>query len=226
VANTGDLSYDKGMSIEPVNHDRSSSRDPLQWALIDLCFELGFDRVTVPMLCSRANLELAEFEARYRDLDECFHAAYAAEFGRYRREAEEATGELTDWRERLRATAYVLLRFLSEDERLTHFTVVEARRSTSTSILMGEGIEEIIDLLDEGREQPGAPATLTRATAESVAGGLFNQLYLAVGHENRMLESEVVPQAMYSAVLPYLGAQAAMQELEIPPPLVGGRRGR
>ena len=214
------------MSIEPVKPDPSSSRDSLHWALIDLCFEHGFDQVTVPMLCSRADLDPAEFEARYRDLDECFHAAYAAEFGRYRREAEEATGKFDEWRERLRATAYVLLRFLSEDERLTHFTVVEARRSASTSILMGEGIEEIIDLLDEGRDQPGAPATLTRATAESVAGGLFNQLYLAVGHENRLLESEVVPQAMYTAVLPYLGTQAAMQELEIRPPLVRGQHGR
>ena len=182
--------------------------------------------VTVAMLCDRAGIDRAEFEARYGDLDECFYEAYAAEFGRYRREAEEARGKFTEWRERLRATAYVLLRFLSEDERLTHFTVVEARRAASTSILMGEGIGEIIDLLDEGRDQPGAPSNLTRATAESVAGGLFNQLYLAVGHENRLLESEVVPQAMYTAVLPYLGTQAAMEELEISPPFVAGRRGR
>ena len=178
------------------------------------------------MLCDRAGIDRTEFDARYEDLDACLYEAYAAEFGRYRREAEEARRKFTEWRERLRATAYVLLRFLSEDERLTHFTVVEARRSASTSILMGEGIGEIIDLLDEGRDQPGAPSNLTRATAESVAGGLFNQLYLAVGHENRLLESEVVPQAMYTAVLPYLGTQAAMEELEISPPFVGGRRGR
>jgi hypothetical protein len=60
----------------------------------------------------------------HRDLDDCFYEAYAAAFGRYRREAEEAREEFTEWRERLRVTAYVLLRFLSEDERLTHFTVV------------------------------------------------------------------------------------------------------
>jgi AcrR family transcriptional regulator len=214
------------VSIRPVNVDQPSSRDSLHWALIELCFEHGFDGVTVPMLCSRAGIDRAEFEARHRDLEECFYEAYAAEFGRYRREAEEARREFSDWRDRLRVTAYVLLRFLSEDERLTHFTVVEARRAASTSILMGEGIEEIIDLLDEGRGQPGAPRTLTRATAESVAGGLFNQLYLAVGHENRLLESEVVPQAMYTAVLPYLGAEAAIEELEMPPPLVEGGHGR
>jgi AcrR family transcriptional regulator len=214
------------VSIRPANSDPPPSRDPLHWALIDLCFDNGFDRVTVAMLCDHAGIDRADFEARHEDLDQCFYEAYAAEFGRYRREAEEARGQFTEWRERLRATAYVLLRFLSEDERLTHFTVVEARRAASTSILMGEGIGEIVDLLDEGRDQPVAPSNLTRATAESVAGGLFNQLYLAVGHENRLLESEVVPQAMYTAVLPYLGAQAAMEELEIPTPFVAGQRGR
>jgi AcrR family transcriptional regulator len=113
-----------------------------------------------------------------------------------------------------------LLRYLAEDERVTHFTVVEVRRAGDRSaLLIGEGIEELIDLLDEGRAQPGAPADLTRATAESVAGGLFNQLYLALaGGAGAPEEQDVVRQAMYTAVLPYLGVQVAMEELSIAPP--------
>jgi AcrR family transcriptional regulator len=198
----------------------SANRDPLHQELIDLCFDRGLESVGVPDLCRRAGMDPADFESRYGTLEDCFYEAYAAEFARYRRQAAAAREGLTEWRSRLRATAYALLRFLAEDERVTHFTVVEVRRAGERSaLLIGEGIEELIDLLDEGRLEPGAPSDLTRATAESVAGGLFNQLYLAVaGGGPAPVESEVVPQAMYSAVLPYLGVQAAMEELSIAPP--------
>jgi hypothetical protein len=98
--------------------------------------------------------------------------------------------------------------------------VVEVRRGGERAqLLIGKGIEELIDLLDEGRDQPGAPESLTRATAESVAGGLFNQLYIAVARgESAGAEAEIVHEAMYSAVLPYLGAAIAAEELRIPPP--------
>jgi AcrR family transcriptional regulator len=196
-----------------------SDRDPLAQALIDLCFERGFENLSVEALCERAGVPKAEFDARHADLEDCFFAVYSAEFRRYRRAAEAARAGLTSWRERLRATAYALFRYLAEDERVTHLTVVEVRRAGDRSaLLIGEGIEELIDLLDEGRNEPEAPANLTRATAESVAGGLFNRIYVSFGRGEQPVEVEVVPQAMYAAVLPYLGAQAAMAELEIAPP--------
>jgi len=200
--------------------ERSPNRDPLHEALIDLCFERGLHSLTEADLCRRAGISIEQFRSRHETLEDCFYDAYSAEFARYRREAAAARDGLADWRSRLRATAYALLRFLAEDERVTHFTVVEVRRAGDRSaLLIGEGIEELIDLLDEGRSQPQAPADLTRATAESVAGGLFNQLYLAVARgAGPTDESEIVPQAMYTAVLPYLGVQVAMEELSIPPP--------
>jgi len=102
------------------------ARDPLHWALIELCFERGLDRVTVDMLCRRAGIERSAFEARYIDIEDCFFAAYSAEFSRYRAEAEAARAGIDSWRDRLRATAHALLGFLAEDERVTHFTVVDA----------------------------------------------------------------------------------------------------
>ena len=116
--------------------------------------------------------------------------------------------------------AYALYRYLDEDERLRRFTVVEARvAGERPALLIGEEIEELSDLIDEGRAEPTARPTLTRATAESLGGGIFSQIYLAAGHAGPMpREEEEVPQMMYSAVLPYLGAARAAEELEIPPP--------
>lgn len=172
-------------------------------------------------VCDRAGIARADFDAHYGSLEDCFLATYAAEFARYRARVEAARAGLTSWRERLRATAYALLRHLGEDERATHFSMVEIRRGGERAQLqIGRGIEEVIDLLDEGRAEPGAPASLTRATAESVVGSLFNQLCLTVARGEPRPEAEIVQEAMYSAVLPYLGVAVAAEELRIPPPAI------
>ncbi len=199
---------------------RTELASPFRTALIDLCFERGFAAVTIEALCHRAGLDRAAFENLYADLEDCFFQICHDELGRYRRLAAAARAGLGDWRARLRATAYALYRYLDEDERLRRFTVVEGRAAGERpALLIDEEIEELSDLIDEGRAEPTAPPTLTRTTAESLGGGIFNQIYLAAGHAGPMpREEEEVPELMYSAVLPYLGAARAAEELEIPPP--------
>jgi AcrR family transcriptional regulator len=195
---------------------RSLATDPPRL----ICFERGFAVVTAEALFRRADLDRAAFEDRYADLEDCFFHICRGEFGRYRRLAASARAGLADWRARLRATAYALYRYLDEDERLRRFTVVEVRGAGERpALLIGEKIEELSDLIDPGRAEPTAPPTLTRATAELLGGGIFKQIYLAVGHPGRMpREEQEVPEMMCSAVLPYLGAARAAEELEIPPP--------
>jgi AcrR family transcriptional regulator len=202
---------------------RESAADaasPFRTALIDLCFERGFASLTVDDLCRRAGVDRAAFERLYTDLEDCFFQICAAELRRYRDLADAARAGLDEWHDRLRATAYALYRYLDEDERLRRFTVVEVRAAGERpALLLGEEIETLFDLIDEGRAEPTAPPTLTRATAESVGGGIFNEIFTAAGHEGPMPpEEDVVPDMMYSAVLPYLGAASAAAELEIPPP--------
>ena len=85
--------------------------------------------------------------------------------------------------------------------------------------MVGEEIEAFFDLIDWGRGEPTAPAAMTRATAESVGGGIFNQMYMSAGHGGPMpREEEIVPKLMYTAVLPCLGVALAAEELEIPAP--------
>lgn len=189
-------------------------------ALLDLCFESGFEQVTAAALCRRAGIDRVSFGRRYSDLEGCFFEVYSGELDRYRREAARARARVSDWRGQVRATAYALYRFLADDERVRHFTVVEVRGAGErTQLLVGEEIESLIDLLDRGRAEPGASASLTRATAESIGGGIFNQMYAAAGRSGPMpAEHEIITALMYGVVLPYLGPEAAQEELHVPPP--------
>lgn len=103
-----------------------------------------------------------------------------------------------DWRNRLRAAVYALCR---EPE----------GRATDA------GAEALADLIDEGRAEPSAPASVTRVTAEALGAAIFHELRRGAGEAGRS-ESELVPPLMYSAVLPYRGPDSAADELRIPPP--------
>ncbi len=110
-----------------------------------------------------------------------------------------------DWRFRLRVAAYALYR---------------RRRGRGRSGLPVEGeLERLVELIDAGRAEPAAPASLTRLTAEALGGAISSQLCFAAARNGRQSpEEELVPTLLYMAVLPYMGAEAAAEELRTPPP--------
>lgn len=200
--------------------DDRDERDRLHGALVDFCFERGFRNVELWALFDRAGLDRAAFDRHFADLEDCFFKVFEAEVDRYRREYAPAAEEFSDWRERVRATVYALFRFLAADRRRAWFVVVDSRvAGERTRLLSGRLIEELFDLIDEGRAELENPDALSRATAEAVGGGILNQVYAAVARPTRLPdEEELVPELMYCVVLPYAGLDAALEELYVPPP--------
>jgi AcrR family transcriptional regulator len=207
--------------------DVEAAASPFRSALIELCDERGFSRLTVAELCRRAGSSPAAFRRRYSDLEDCFFDVCRAELRRYARHAALARAGLADWRSRLRATTYALYRFAAEDERRGRFALVESRAAGERpALLIATELEAIYELIDEGRAEPTAPPSLTRATAECLGGGIFTRIYhAAAGPGPLPPEEEFVPAMMYGAVLPYLGAVAAAQELHLPAPKAGASGG-
>jgi AcrR family transcriptional regulator len=200
---------------------RPSPRARLHDALLDLCFERGFTRLELGVLLARAEVDRATFAREFADLEDCFFAVFKAEIERYRCQAAALPDrQPRAWRERIRAGAYALYRFLAADQRRSRFVLVDSRAAGERTLLFaGQLIEELFDLIDAGRRELAEPGSITRATAESLGGGVFNQLYSIVGRGASLPpEREIVPQLLYTVVLPYLGPIAALQELTIPPP--------
>jgi AcrR family transcriptional regulator len=194
-------------------------------ALIDLCSEGGFAAVTVERLCERSSVGRAEFDAAYESLDDCFLRSFEIELGRFKERLDPIRFGDASWRERVRLTGYELLRLFEEDRRASHFLIVEVRTAGERALLLfGAEINAMVELIDEGRAFAAESGVLTRATAEQIAGGFFNQLYSAFISGELPPGEEIIPQLMYTVVLPYLGEAAALAELEIPPPPDPSRR--
>jgi AcrR family transcriptional regulator len=199
---------------------RPSPRARLHDALLDLCFERGFQRLELVDLLARAGVGRAAFAREFADLEDCFFAVFKAELDDFQRQLAALPDRPGTWRERVRAGAYALYRFLAADQRRGHFLLVDSRGAGERTLLFaGQRIEALFDLIDEGRRELADLDALSRATAESLGGGIFNQLYAILGLGAALPpERTIVPQLLYAVVLPYLGPAAARQELEIPPP--------
>ena len=191
----------------------------LREGLLDLCAERGYGNLTLPDLLERAELDQGAFDRHYPDLDACFAAVLGEIYGEFFARAQEAVEGQHGWRDRMRATAYALLRFLRRDERVAHLAAVEAQNAGHAGqALFLDTFNRLVDLIDEGSAEVGDSPSPTRATALGVGGVVFARIQEAVSGGELDLGEEEIPELMYAAVFPYLGAEAAEQELRIPPP--------
>lgn len=191
----------------------------LREALLDLCVERGYADLRLEDVLARAEVGPAAFHTRYADLDAYFNAVLAQAYAEFFELAQEAVAGETGWRDRMRATAYALLRFLRSDERVARLAAVEAQHGGEGALrLFVQTFNRLVDLLDEGSAEAGGPESLSRATAVGIGGVVFARVQEAVAQDELGLGEEEIPQLMYAAVFPYLGAEAAEEELHIPPP--------
>lgn len=191
----------------------------LREALLDLCVERGYPDLRLEDVLKRAGVDAAAFHRRYADLDAFFTAVLGRAYREFFERAQEAVAGQEGWRDRMRATAYALLRFLREDERVARLAAVEAQHAgDGAQRLFLETFDRLVDLIDEGSAEAAGPDSPSRATALGVGGVVFARIQEAVAKGELGLGEEEIPQLMYTAVFPYLGAEAADEELRIPPP--------
>jgi AcrR family transcriptional regulator len=190
----------------------------LHQALLDLSAEQGYANVELGELLERAEVDEVAFHRHYDDLDACFAAVLGEIYEEFFAAAQQAVAGERGWRDRMRATAYALLRFLRRDERVAHLAAVEAQSVDAAQGPFLETFNRLVDLIDEGSAEAGGPDSPGRATALGVGGVVFARIQEAVSERELELGEEEIPELMYAAVFPYLGAEAAAEELRIPPP--------
>jgi AcrR family transcriptional regulator len=191
----------------------------LRETLLDLCTERGYKKLKLRELLERADVDEAAFKQLYPDLDACFAAVLGEIYDEFFARAQEAVAGQSGWRDRMRATAYALLRYLRSDERVARLAAVEVQYAGKRAQeLFLETFNRLVNLLNEGSSEADGPDSPGLATAIGVGGIVFARIQEAVAKGELGLGEEEIPELMYGAVFPYLGAEAAAEELRIPPP--------
>jgi len=196
-----------------------AERRRLADALTALAAERGYAQLTLADLLQRAEIDEGAFHRHFVDLDAC--AAEAVRAGTDELLTRAAAAFLVEqgWRNQLRAVAYALLAFLQEDPARAHLMVVDSLAAGPEAIAIREGgMQGLTELIDQGRQEMDDPDSVSRTAAETTAGTIYNRMHVAIEAGDLAAGREMVPELMFTAVRPYCGREAALEELSIPPP--------
>jgi len=192
-----------------------SERERIRAALIELVDERGYRETTLEAVLERAGLAEDSFARHYPDLDACFTEIWLD----YREIIFAATrngfasGE--GWREGMRAAAWRYCRFLEEDRARTRFFLVEFNfAGEAVRASRDLAMREYAELIDQGNGDRPDRDRVPLAHAEAIIGAIWEATVTRSLHDELHTLPEAIPEAMFLTVFPYLGAEAAQDELQ------------
>jgi AcrR family transcriptional regulator len=187
-------------------------------AIVSLVGSYGYAATSVEMVCERARTRRSHFERCFAGKEDCFLTIHDEVADELCERIAVALGGASSWHDRLWATGWAAMRFFGEDPIRARFLVVEVNGA-------GNGAQErrdrmlqgLAEIVDGGRGEAEAGRAVSRCTAEIVAGAIYGTVLgrLEVGSVER--GEDFLPELVYMAVMPYLGARAAEDELLVQP---------
>jgi AcrR family transcriptional regulator/DNA-binding MarR family transcriptional regulator len=187
-------------------------------AMVDVAAERGLAEATVAHIVARSGVSRRTFYEMFADREDCFLAALEqalAHVGEYVREVYDPARK---WRERVRAALVALLEFIEEEPEMGRLLVVETLGGGPRVLERRRKLlVELTRVVDEGRAEARAGASLPPLTAEGVVGGALSVLHgRLVGRRRRGSLLELAGPLMGMIVLPYLGPAVAQRETARP----------
>lgn len=195
---------------EPAAPDRIR----IERALVELVAESGSTEVALDELLSRSGADRDTFAASFTDVQDCLERTWERMTDEHVAVVESAAAAQDSWRDGLRAAAYAALRFHQEDPVRARFFLIEVLAAGEFAQRRRElMMNAFIDLIDSARLDLPDPESVPRSEAEAIVGAIYGAA--VAGMQGGGIEKlpELVPQLLYIAVLPYLGAEAADEEL-------------
>jgi AcrR family transcriptional regulator len=196
-------------------------RSRLLAAALGAVDELGYPRVTVAHIASRARVSRRTFYELFDNREDCLLAALESVVKAIREELERTDLDGLAWRERVRTGLWTILSFLEREPVLARVCVVQALRGGPHVLECRERVlAELAGVVDEGRSGGSKSVECPPLTADGLVGAGFSIVY------GRLLRGEhepltgLLPELMGMIVLPYQGPAAARREQSRPAPAV------
>lgn len=183
-------------------------------AMVALVGSRGYAETSVEMLCEQARTRRSHFDRCFAGKEDCFlsiHDEVAAEFCD---RVEAAFAGPSSWHDRVWAAGWAAMRFFEEDPTRARFLVVEVNGAGIGAQSRRDRIlQRLADVLDGGREELEKPESVSRCTAEIVAGAIYGTVMGKIEEGCIERGDDFLPELVYMAVMPYLGSRAAEDEL-------------
>ena len=186
--------------------------------MIEIVADHGFVAVDIETLCERAEVGRAHFDRCFADLEDCFLGLHGEVMEELCDRVDAACEGRNAWHDRIWAAGMGAMRYLQEDSARARFLVVSVNGAGSSAQLRRDRIvQRIADFLDGGRGEVEGERPMSRCTAEIAAGAVYNTILVKIESGSIERGEEFLPELIYLATMPYLGARAAEDELLVQP---------
>jgi AcrR family transcriptional regulator len=186
--------------------------------MVELAAEQGLEPTTIAMVCERAGVGRAAFDRSFSGKEDCFlkvHGEIALEF--CQRVGVAYSGP-RGWHDRIWAGAWAAMRFFQEDAPRARFFVVAVNGAGSRAQARRDRVlQGLADMIDAGRVELEEPDSVSRNTAEMVSGAIYGTIMTKIRDGAIERGEEFLSELVYMAMMPYLGARAAEDELLVQP---------
>lgn len=194
------------------------ARERIAGAMVGLVGSHGLAATDIGTVCERARASRAHFERCFADLEDCFLSLHEELLEDLCGRMEAARASRESWHDRLWAAGLAAVRFLAEEPARARFLLAALDGAGRRAQLRRDRIvERLAELLDGGRPEGGGRGALSRCTAEIAAGSVYTALLARIGDGSLERGEEFLPELVYLATVPYIGAEAAEEELSVQP---------
>jgi AcrR family transcriptional regulator len=191
----------------------ASQRARILDAMKELAGEHGYHDASVADVIKAAGVTRKAFYKLFDDKEQCFIQAYERELARLLTLTLEAFETQDAWADRVRAALSALLHALARDATAARVCFIEVMGAGPRAIAArNEAMRGFTIVFDTGRleDERDRPPAL----ALNMVGGMSEIIHREVAAGNAEDLPDVLPDLMYTAVLPILGPEAAERELE------------
>ncbi len=181
----------------------------------------GMGRLTVAEVITRARVSRKTFYEVFPDIESCVLAAFDDVVADGRSLAEAAFRSRRGWRIGMRAGLHSVLAAMEQQRGLARLCVVDAVAAGPRVLQRrSEVLDEVAAAIELGRNDSRAARAVPSLTSTGLAGGIVEVLHarLLAGDPEPLTALQGPLMAMI--VMPYLGRQAAAQELVARSPAV------
>jgi AcrR family transcriptional regulator len=196
----------------------AAARERLKEVMLELVIERGYEATSVDQVAALAGVGRAEFERFFASKEECAIAVFDHFQADFETKVMAAYASEPTWPDNLRAAAYAIADWSTQNPRGMRFGTVEMLWiSEDAQARRLQGFETFLGMIEAGRQAAPDPDSVPPHTAGRLMGSMAEILTRRMqgkGFDARAF----VPELMALIVTPYLGEEAAARELAIPPP--------